>query len=234
MAVYSVVGREDEPDDEQEIGGAAAVLRYALAATKADDARALRGAAAPPVVLDLPELVPTEDAPTDWWTAVRDRVFWVGIAAGGLLAIVLIWNPNKQERQQIDQAPTWSTTAGTARVATPAASQHSWPAIEVADAPHWKATETHNATAAQPGEVPTVETPAPEQPNLEQPPLEAPAPGHDAAPSIDEFGRPRSDDAALHTARGSSDTVWDGRAAAPAQPGEAAPTGTIINTLVNP
>ncbi len=187
--------------------------------------------AAPEVVLNLPELMLAEETPTDWWTAIRDRVFWVGIAAGGLLAIVLIWNPNKQEPRQVDQAPAWSTTANGNHTTVPATSHASHPAIEVADAPHWGTPTSESSN--QPAETP-IEVPAAQPPAAEQPPLEAPSPGHDAAPAMDEFGRPHSDNAVLQTARGPSDAVWDGRGAAPVQPGEAAPTGTIINTLVNP
>jgi hypothetical protein len=183
MAAYSVIGRDDEPaEDSDATSGEPSVLSYARAASlferpasgEAPRAERLPESALAEVVLQLPDLSTLDEPLGAWWVGLSNRLFWVGIILGGLLALALIWNPKKPPPDQLDAAPAWSGQA-----ASPPA-----------------------PSAAHVGALPIASTPAPSPWPLER------------------------------TARGGSDTVWDGRAPH-VQPGEAAPTGRIINTLVH-
>lgn len=184
MPAYSVIGHDDDPTDDSDANPLGpSVLSYVRAASLAerplpDEAQRAAPSAAdalPEVVLQLPDLSTLEESSGAWWAGLSNRLFWVGIILGGLLALALIWNPKKPPPVELDAAPAWTSQA----------------AKPPADA------------APRAGNVPPVSTQA-LQPSPWPP---------------------------VRTAR-AGDTAWDGRAPH-VKPGEAAPTGRIINTLVH-
>jgi hypothetical protein len=189
MALFSVVGRDDEPDDDSQAGASGpAVLSYLRAAASAQRGRAAdvargdapRRSSPPEVVLELPDLSGGEHAVR---SAVINRVYWAMIVLGALVALLLIWTPTKPARPSLNDAPAWSNTNSTLQPV---------------------ATERDGQSPAS-------------------------SPASSAAPSYDGFGQ-QPQPSGLRTARG-GDTRWDGTAPS-IRPGEAAPTGRIINTLV--
>jgi hypothetical protein len=173
-----------------------------------------------------------------------NRVFWIGILLGALLAIALIWNPGGPPPRRLDDAPTWSGQResqhnlgavsnhaahddATTDRAAPRPPVSSSQARAPDHPPHYAPPSWPNADAVQAiGDQPEV------NPNG-QGDLDAPPPGRESAPSFDEWTGGAPGPPAARTAR-SHETHWDG-AASPAgpngqshmPPGEATPTGIV-------
>ena len=119
MANFSVINHDDGLDDDSPTSLAATVLlNYRHATALRDVAPAERVAAPmhrphgepslPETVLELPDLQAVDDAETSWWSTLGNRVFWIGIVLGSVMALLLIWNPSRRAARKLDAAPTWN------------------------------------------------------------------------------------------------------------------------------
>jgi hypothetical protein len=162
-----------------------------------------------------------------------NRVFWIGILLGALLALALIWNPGGPAPRRLDDAPTWSGSAATKQHVTAAgmddARQNaarggavSWPPVSRGDA----CPPISNAPTGPPAD-------RSDAPGDGQDQLDARPPGRDSAPSFDDWTRGGPTAPPPRTAR-SHEAHWDGNAPAAqpneqphVPPGQAAPTGIV-------
>jgi hypothetical protein len=197
---------------------------------------------------------------SDMWATLGNRVFWIGIILGALLALILIWNPGKPVPRPLEEAPAWAkatnTSADGASRSASAAGMQAQPdadsAPSASDQMRWPAEARGGFRAATGAAAADAATTAPagasSVPQSAQDPqapydaakenheeLDAPPPGREAAPSFDEWSRGSHGPAEMRTARGGEATRWDGTApaATAVPPGQAAPTGRILNPLVH-
>ncbi len=254
MAIFSVVGHDDgseDPDSDLLTATRAepttldGLSREYAHRTAHDDTDAL-----PLTLLELPDLVAVGQWSDQRWTNLGNRVFWVGIILGSLVALWLIWQPVRQNLPAHEEAPTWDGHAAAqpqqalmsaAPTATAEQAAPAWPAEAMAPADHREhdhghehGHEAHNepaATGAWPAEAPAAASPATEDTDALPPAdeLDAPQPGQEQAPSFDEWSHQQPAAAPLYTARG-GDVRNDG-GGVHAGPGEAMPTGTIKNVV---
>ncbi len=209
MATYSVYKHEEEPVGEPDAPAARpTVLRYrGWAGANADTALDPQTSGplpqsdvVPPVVLQLPDLMLVDDDAGGWWTSISQRLFWVGIVLGAVVALILIWKPRDKAAPPLEPAPGWTST--------PAASPE---------------PTSYRLTPAEPAAI------APSPPFSSSAHEHA---AHDHAASAARTARsnaPVWDGAAPQPAAGQSVSPW-GESPPPVRPGEAAPTGKIINT----
>jgi len=250
MATFSVVGHEDEPLDADLLPASPSepmtldgLSREYAHRDAGDDTDAL-----PLTLLELPDLVAVSQWSDQRWTNLGNRIFWVGIILGSLVALWLIWQPVQKKIDRHEEAPTWDGHAAAQPQQAPAASAAAatgeqtapaWPAEATTPADEHEhgnehAHEAHSepgAVGAWPAEAPAAASPATE--DAEAPPpadeLEAPLPGQEQAPSFDDWSHKQPAAAPLYTARG-GDARMDGGGVR-AEPGEAMPTGTIKNVV---
>ncbi|MEX2111553.1 MAG: hypothetical protein WD845_00105 [Pirellulales bacterium] len=231
MATFSIVSHEDAPDDlvDPEMVESAQVDVGAGASLRRPRRETMRNGpdadldSLPLTLLELPDLVAVSQWTDQRWSNLGNRVFWVGIVVGSVLALYLIWQPKRAAAPQREAPPTWSGQAATSPTTLPAgAHEHGEPHTH-ATAPAWPAHETPAASAA------TIE--AESETFSPQPPSEpeTPPPGQEAAPSFNEWSRQPPAPQAVYTARG-GDTRMDG-GAAQSVPGEAMPTGKIKSVV---
>ena len=249
MATFSVVSHDGGPAIDAGIdlgaGGAKTDPRPSAAfraeAATLDAPAPPSHAKAPPVtVLALPDLAAAQEASAEWWSSMGNRLFWVSIFLGALLALILIWNPGGPAPRQLDHAPTWSGQADVPHIHNDAVEQ----AAEGKHAPAWPPLSAANARRPQRavhGEPPAsggadaeraIGNQRPSAPGS-QGDYDEPPPAREAAPSFDEWTNRGQTPPAARTAR-SDDPHWDGSAPAvdrnaqpPVPPGEAAPTGIV-------
>jgi len=184
----------------------------------------------PPVLLELPDLVAVSQWTDRRWSKLGDRIFWIGIIFGSVLALYLMWQPRRPAAGVREVAPTWDgqgttapaamPTATTQPTKTPAAAEPQNPSQLGAPATTPGGTWQEEATG------PVFDKAAPPPPVTEQ---DAPPPGHESAPSFDEWSRQQPASTSLYTARG-GETRMDGGGEHVA-PGEAMPTGKIKNVV---
>ena len=173
MAAYSVISRDDDPNDDADAqSGGPSVLSY-VRATLVDEPQPvdetghgdqLANFASPEIILQLPDLSAMDELPTGWWAGQSNRLFWIGIVLVALVALVLIWNPKKPPPVELDAAPAWgeSTSAAQTSAAPPhvgvnPAPAHDpqpagWPA-EVRTARHGDTAWDGKSPDSQPGHV---------------------------------------------------------------------------------
>jgi hypothetical protein len=244
MATFSIVGHEDASDE----GSDSDLLTESLADPTTPD-RLPRSSsdgiggdhdALPLTLLELPDLVAVSQWSDQRWTNWGNRIFWVGIILGSMVALWLIWQPVQQKIDLHEEGPTWDGHAAAPAAAEAAATvgqaAPAWPAepAATADAHTHEHKHVHDEPAAAPA-WPAREPPAsPTMDNTDalQPANESeapPAPGRESAPSFDDWSRQQPAAAPLYTARG-GDSRMDGGGVHVA-PGEAMPTGKIKNVV---
>ncbi len=245
MATFSVVGHDDAPDEATDAdllpaSQAEPTTRHGLSR---DSSHASGGDhdALPLTLLELPDLVAVSQWTDRRWTNLGNRIFWVGIIVGSVLALWLIWQPVRQKLPQHEAAPTWDGHAAAQpqpATAPPVASEQAAPAwptesATTADA-HKHEHEAHaEPTAAQvwPAEEPPEASPTTHDTDALEPAseTEAPSPGQESAPSFDDWSSQQPAAAGEYTAC-SGEKRMDG-GGVHAEPGEAMPTGKIKNVV---
>lgn len=230
MTTFSPINRETNSADVAEPADEPSIVRYRPAAAAwpaiADNGAARTAMALPKVVLSLPDRT-TALAVRPRPGRLRDRLSWIGIGAGALVALALIWTGKKPtEHLAAEDAPTWTgnvarSLEGSAPNWQPptesASAEHAHPSVSDGSA----APRASDASAIQPQEVSGQSDVAPA------------APDGPTGPVLDGAaanGAPRQSQSpdGLRTAR-NTDTHWDGRAGR-MPPGQAAPTG-ITNSV---
>jgi hypothetical protein len=175
MATYSVFRQDD--DGEADPNRVPPLVAYRLepndepqqGTTPATIGR--RESGLPCVVLRLPDLSQTDGASDGWWPRLSNRLFWVGIGLGALVALLLIWTPKKEQSPALDEAPTWSGPSAAPAVPPTQAQSDAPAAANVAPANPYSATPSvrtaRSGSAVWDGRAPSsFETPS--QPSAAQ------------------------------------------------------------------
>lgn len=243
MAHFSVISRDDQVDDLEIVDDVPLTpesIERALHSLSRDVAALddVDDSSMPRVLLELPDLTAMSQWSEQRWSNWGNRIFWVGIVLGSVVALYLIWQPRRVPAPQREAAPTWHGQSAPSAVSAPATAlpslssdthdhahelggQH--PSHEPMAAPSWPAEA--DAFPAQPA-LPTQPAGAGEFP------IGAPAatPAEPStAPSADEWSHQQQNAGAVYTAR-SGETRLDG--GAPHGPaGEAIPTGKIKSVV---
>jgi hypothetical protein len=251
MGPFSVISRDDQVDDLEIVDGEPVTherVDRALDSLSRDVAAlgSFDDSAMPRTLLELPDLTAMSQWSEQRWSNWGNRIFWVGIVLGSVVALYLIWQPRRVPAPQREAAPTWHGQSAPAAVSAPATAlpslsgdahehehvhehggQHQ--ALQSSAAPSWPAQvdpfPTQPATPTQPS------NPMPPA-GASEFPIGAPAaaPAEPAtAPSSDEWSHQQPDAGAVYTAR-SGETRLDG-GAAHGSAGEAIPTGKIKSVV---
>jgi hypothetical protein len=184
----------------------------------------------PRVLLELPDLTAMSQWSEQRWSNWGNRIFWVGIVLGSVVALYLIWQPRRVPAPQREAAPTWHGTSAPAPPAT------ALPSLSSGTHEHGEHEKHEHASApGWPSETEAV----PKQPANPLPPAGATEFPFDepattpaepaAAPTTDEWSHQQHDAGAVYTAR-SAETRLDGGAPR-GLAGEAIPTGKIKSVV---
>jgi hypothetical protein len=190
----------------------------------------------PPVVLELPDLAISAEVSSTGRMELVDLLSWIGIGAGALLAVVLIWTAPKDVQRPMDEAPAWDHSV------EHRAEETSHPAVldvPTNEVPPTDDSSTDTAPPVEDGSHPEVEeenAPADREHSLGSPFKERPEQA--AAPAGNETqlqaqAAPTTVPQYPANAARPTEAVWDGNASS-ANPGEAVPVGRITNVAVPP
>jgi hypothetical protein len=235
MATFSVISRDDPADDlleadaepltQANIEGALDSLSRDVATLGGIDDESM-----PRVLMELPDLAAMSQWSEQRWSNWGNRIFWVGIVLGSVVALYLIWQPRRAPAPQREAAPTWHGQSAPAGVSAPATALPSL-SSDAHQHEHSVQREPHDQAAAPSwpaeGEAnPTLPTDASESPV--EVPAAAPA-DSSPAPSFDEWSGQRQDAGAVYTARSGEGRLDGGAPRSSA--GEAIPTGKIKSVV---
>jgi hypothetical protein len=232
MATFSVISRDDPADDLLDTDAeplAQANIDEALDSLSRDVATLgnVGDELMPRVLMELPDLTAMSQWSEQRWSNWGNRIFWVGIVLGSVVALYLIWQPRRVPAPQPEAAPTWHGQRAPAAIP---ALDTALPSLSDDAHAHERQPETgeqHEQAASPSWPVEAESTPA-SPTDASELPAEAPAEPA-TAPTFDEWSRQPQDAGAVYTAR-VGDTRLDGglpRSSA----GEAVPTGKIKSVV---